>query len=112
MTKFIFACAFLITATIGCGKKKDNEESTTAAKKWADVEPILKENCLSCHGTTAEPHDLASKESVFKANLANVKKCIKGECDKTETGYEVMPPPPSTKLSDADIATIEAYTGE
>jgi len=108
------ACLFLAALAVGCGTGDDDSEPTnTAAPTYsADIAPLLKENCTTCHQAGGiAPIALTDYASVRK----NASKIV------VKTSERQMPPMPVNNdgscntytnarwLTDGEIALIKAW---
>jgi hypothetical protein len=103
---------------------------------WNDVQPILRGNCFSCHGSQPHPGDprvnpVALRWDVFDPSeamtalgLTNLGDNIAGAsigvamylpdpkppAGPNQFGRAFMPPPPADTLSDRDIAVLQRWS--
>ncbi len=126
-TRFFLFAALL--APLGCGA----EDPVPAKPTWVDdVEPILRGNCLHCHGSGAAKTGGAIRFDLYDASDAAYAefKISEGMMDTLATTGIIggkpfammfvgkvtdiklasrMPPPPATALSERDIQVLKAW---
>lgn len=121
---FILLAGALLFA--GCQSGADSSNSgaatgggssapTTDVKTFAEVQPILNQNCSGCHGATPkEGYDVRSHDSVMKGGRkgplvtpGDPAQSLLIQVLKGEGGHRRMPP--AGPLGDGDIQKIESW---
>jgi ankyrin repeat protein len=115
-SRFLTSSVFLLTMAGGMFAQGSAQTTTTVPAKIdfaLDVQPILRENCVSCHGPLKQQAGmrLDRKSSVMKAFSRRV---VPGSSENSFLYHRIMgqygsPMPPDGSLKPAEIATIKDW---
>jgi hypothetical protein len=110
------ALAFLVAASIGALSRAQSSLPPAAPVSFArDVQPILENNCLSCHGETMQMGklDLRSRESALQGGahgaVLQPASAEQSKLYRMVAGLEKPSMPMSGNLTAQDIATLKAW---